>query len=183
MHNQIDWFLLHFHFKALICDARGWNQNGVNHSATCIRRHLIFLHLILPSFPSNPPEKPPQLQRVFMSLWASMGASQRNLSIHEKCRVSQTQPDRPFGDNRCLIWLRTGPGYRATVVCSLRLQSWRYFLTKFLCHTGCNCRYRRKHGKFGNKSCGKTQTQPQTYSQLLSFLFQFVSHGKSWRGN
>lgn len=87
-----------------------------------------------------------------MSAWASVGASQRNLSIHEKCRVSQTQPDRPFGDNRCLIWLRTGPGYRATVVCSLGLQSWRYFLTKFLCHTGCCCRYRRKHGKFFDRA-------------------------------
>lgn len=91
-----------------------------------------------------------------MSAWASVGASQRNLSIHEKCRVSQTQPDRPFGDNRCLIWLQTGPGYRATVVCSLRLQGWRYFLTKFLCHAACSCRYEKKHGKFFCPSTNET---------------------------
>lgn len=27
MHNQMDWYLLHFHFKALICDSR-WNLSG-----------------------------------------------------------------------------------------------------------------------------------------------------------
>lgn len=56
----------------------------------------------------NPPEMSSQLQRAFITARTSVGASQRNPSIHEKCRVSQTRPGRPFGDTRCLPWLGTG---------------------------------------------------------------------------
>lgn len=64
-----------------------------------------------------------------------VGASERNLSIHERRRPGQTRPGWAFRDTGCLTWLAARPGYRATVVCSQRLQSRRYFLTKFLCHT------------------------------------------------
>lgn len=161
------------------------NQNATDHSAACIRSHVIFQYLILPSFPLNPPEKPSQLQWAFITMWTSVGASERNLSIHEKCRVSQTQPDRPFRETRCLAWLRTGPGYRATVVCSHRLQSCRYFLTTFLCHI-LQLYIWRKAWELWRDSIDKNSQWEDTRTitnvrsiPLFQFLFQFMSQGKS----
>ena len=103
-----------------------------------------------------------------------MGASERNLSIHEKCRASQSQPDRPFRDTRCLTWLSTGPRYRAMVVCSHRLQSCRYFLTKFLCHTVC-----RRFAK-GGMGTLEIETQSHKYNHRSSHnIFSYV-YFRSW---
>lgn len=55
----------------------------------------------------------------------------------------------PSGTPAVCLGSAPGPGYRATVVCSHRLQSCRYFLTKFPCHTVCSRMkvYGGRHGK------------------------------------
>lgn len=100
-------------------------------------------------FPSKPTG---EIMLTTESLYNHMdlGGSFRENSVHS-WKV-QGQPDRPFRDTRCLTWLSTQPGYRAAVVRSHKLQSCRYFLTKFLCHTVCSYSKDSKRENMDKKS-------------------------------
>lgn len=45
---------------------------------------------------------------TFITTWPLVGASERNLSIHERCRAGQTQPHQPALRGPPAVWLGSG---------------------------------------------------------------------------
>lgn len=84
------------------CSLEG-SVNTPNHSAACIS-HLIFLYVILPSFP---PKSTRGIILTTENLYnhVDLGGSFREQFLYERHSASQIQPDQAFRDTGCLTWL------------------------------------------------------------------------------